>query len=192
LGDGGGSSRAGKYGRSNSAFDRSSTHPAGGEGLGGRGAAQLPATGAGAPGSKIAGPPHAAQLPSGPGAGGGPSNRPPQAAQLPSGPGAGGGPGNRPAHPAHLPSGPGSGWNGWGDYPPGAGLVAGAVVGAAVASAAYGTAYYELPYGCSPYPWEGYSYYSCGDGFYEPRYEGETIVYVTVPDPRIEQQPPPP
>ncbi|HEY2050505.1 MAG TPA: hypothetical protein VGH03_14265 [Caulobacteraceae bacterium] len=43
--------------------------------------------------------------------------------------------------------------------------------------------YYALPAGCPAYPYGGYSYYHCGGAFYEPRYEGDTVVYVTVPDP---------
>jgi hypothetical protein len=43
--------------------------------------------------------------------------------------------------------------------------------------------YYGLPVGCAPYGYGGYSYYSCGGVYYEPRYEGDTVVYVTVPDP---------
>jgi hypothetical protein len=47
----------------------------------------------------------------------------------------------------------------------------------------YGAAYYSLPGGCGGYPYYGHSYYRC-DGYYlEPRYEGDTIVYVNVPDP---------
>jgi hypothetical protein len=40
-----------------------------------------------------------------------------------------------------------------------------------------------LPPGCPAYPYGGYSYYHCGGAYYEPRYEGDTVVYVTVPDP---------
>ena len=53
-------------------------------------------------------------------------------------------------------------------------------------AAIYGSMYYALPYGCSAYY---NSYYSCGGMYYEPRYEGDTVVYVTVPDPAA---PPPP
>ena len=81
------------------------------------------------------------------------------------------------------------GWGGWGDYYPGAGLVAGAVVGATAAAIAYGSSYYALPPGCPPYSYGGYSYYSCGGAFYQPQYEGDTVVYVTVPDPSNGQQP---
>lgn len=73
------------------------------------------------------------------------------------------------------------GWGGWNDYPVGAGLAIGTA--AAVTAAAWGSAYYHLPTGCAPYPYGGYSYYSCGGAYYEPRYEGDTVVYVTVPDP---------
>ncbi len=72
-----------------------------------------------------------------------------------------------------------------------AGVVAGATVGAiagAATAAAYGSYYSSLPYGCAPYPYGGFSYYSCGGAYYEPRYEGDTVVYVTVPDPSASGQ----
>ena len=80
-----------------------------------------------------------------------------------------------------INGGGGYGWNGHVDHPIAAGLAVGAVAG--LTAAAIGSAYYALPYGCSPYPYSGYSYYSCGGAYYEPRYEGDTVVYVTVPDP---------
>jgi hypothetical protein len=43
--------------------------------------------------------------------------------------------------------------------------------------------YYALPPGCPSYGYGGYGYYHCGGVYYEPRYEGDTVVYVTVPDP---------
>ena len=55
-------------------------------------------------------------------------------------------------------------------------------------AAVYGSMYHALPYGCSPYYT---SYYYCGGMYYEPRYEGDTVVYVTVPDPAQGQPPPP-
>lgn len=73
------------------------------------------------------------------------------------------------------------GWGGWNDYPVGAGLAFGTA--AAVTAAAWGSVFYSLPAGCSPYPYAGYSYYHCGGAYYEPRYEGDTVVYVTVPEP---------
>jgi hypothetical protein len=73
------------------------------------------------------------------------------------------------------------GWGGWSDYPLAAGIAIGAVAG--ITAAAYGSAYYALPGGCSPYAWSGYNYYHCGGAYYQPQYEGDTIVYVTVPDP---------
>lgn len=73
------------------------------------------------------------------------------------------------------------GWGGWNDYPVGAGLAIGTA--AAVTAAAIGSTYYALPPSCAPYPYGGYSYYHCGGAYYEPRYEGDTVVYVTVPDP---------
>ena len=75
----------------------------------------------------------------------------------------------------------GGDWDGWGDYPLGAGLAIGAVAG--MTAMAYGSAYYALPGGCSPYPWHTYTYYNCGGAYYQPQYEGDTVVYVTVPDP---------
>jgi hypothetical protein len=74
----------------------------------------------------------------------------------------------------------GDGWGGWDDhiYHP---IAAGIAIGA-VAAAAYGSYYYALPTGCYPY---GYgSYYNCGGAYLEPRYEGDTVVYVTVPEPK--------
>ena len=75
----------------------------------------------------------------------------------------------------------GGDWNGWGDYPIGAGIAIGAVAG--MTAMAYGSAYYALPGGCSPYPYRTYTYYNCGGAYYQPQYEGDTVVYVTVPDP---------
>jgi hypothetical protein len=54
---------------------------------------------------------------------------------------------------------------------------------AGMAAVAYGSAYYALPGGCSPYPYAAYTYYSCGGAYYQPQYEGDTVVYVSVPDP---------
>jgi len=71
---------------------------------------------------------------------------------------------------------------GWGDYPIGAGIAIGATAAWATA-VAYGSAYYGLPGGCSPYPYHTYTYYSCGGAYYQPQYEGDTIVYVSTPDP---------
>jgi len=82
------------------------------------------------------------------------------------------------------------GWNGWVDHPIAAGIAIGAVAGAT--AAAIGSAYYALPPGCEPYPYYSYTYYSCGTAWYQPQYEGETIVYVTVPDPKTAAAPPPP
>ena len=75
----------------------------------------------------------------------------------------------------------GGDWNGWGDYPIGAGIAIGAVAG--MTAMAYGSAYYALPGGCSPYAYHSYTYYNCGGAYYQPQYEGDTVVYVTVPDP---------
>src|SRR5262249_49962120 len=77
-------------------------------------------------------------------------------------------------------------WNGgccggWVDHPIAAGVAVGAVAG--ITAAAIGSSYYALPPGCPPYPYGGYTYYSCGGAYYQPQYEGDTVVYVTVPDP---------
>ena len=73
------------------------------------------------------------------------------------------------------------GWGGWADHPVGAGLAVGAVAG--VTAAAIGSTAYALPPSCSPYPYGGYSYYSCGGTYYQPQYEGDTVTYVTVENP---------
>lgn len=104
-------------------------------------------------------------------------------------PGQGNRPGNRPGGGNNIGNGNninidndwGGGWDGYHDYPWGAGLAIGAA--AAVTAAAIGSTYYALPYGCPPYPYGGYTYYSCGGAWYQPQYEGDTVVYVTVPDP---------
>ena len=75
--------------------------------------------------------------------------------------------------------------NGWVDHPIAAGVTVGAVAGAT--AAAIGASYYALPPGCPPYPYGGYTYYSCGGAYYQPQYEGDTVVYVTVPDPAAGQ-----
>ena len=73
------------------------------------------------------------------------------------------------------------GYGGWVDHPVAAGIAVGAVAG--MTAAAIGSSYYALPPGCPPYPYGGYTYYSCGGAYYQPQYEGDTVVYVTVPDP---------
>ena len=77
------------------------------------------------------------------------------------------------------------GWGGYYDRPAG-GFWAGVAIGATatLTAAAIGSAYYALPpSGCSPYVWQTYHYYHCGSAWYQTRYEGDTIVYVTVSDP---------
>jgi hypothetical protein len=76
-------------------------------------------------------------------------------------------------------------WHGWGgyyDHPVGA-YAAGAMVGAAVTAAAIGSRYYALPTGCAPYPYSGFTYYSCANVWYKPTYQGDTVVYVVVAKP---------
>jgi hypothetical protein len=70
---------------------------------------------------------------------------------------------------------------GWNDYPVGAGLAIGMVAG--VTAAAIGSRYYALPPACAPYPYHGYTYYSCGGVWYQPSYQGDTVVYVVVAKP---------
>jgi len=139
---------------------------------GGGSATQLPASRPGGGGSGT-------QLPANrPGGGGG-------GTQLPADRPGGGGSGTawRPDCPKCS-----DGWDGWVDHPIAAGIAIGAIAGAAVA---IGTTYYSLPYDCPPYYWSGINYYYCNDVYYQPQYEGDTIVYVTVPDPSGGQQPPP-
>jgi hypothetical protein len=83
-----------------------------------------------------------------------------------------------------------NGWGGWVDNPIAAGMVIGAT--AMWTSAVIGSYYYGLPYGCPAWGWGGASYYSCGGSYYQPIYEGDTVVYVTVPDPSNGQQAPGP
>lgn len=72
------------------------------------------------------------------------------------------------------------GWDGWVDHPIAAGIVIGAVAGA---TATIGSAWYSLPADCPPYYWDNDYYYSCDGIWFEPQYEGDTIVYIAVPDP---------
>lgn len=76
----------------------------------------------------------------------------------------------------------GWGW-GWDDdhHPIAAGVAFGTA--AAVTSAALGSRYYSLPPACAPYPYAGFTYYSCGGVYYAPQYEGDRVVYVVVERP---------
>lgn len=125
-----------------------------------------------------------------PGQGGSGTQRP---SQLPSRPGQGGGgnninSGNTFNRNTNINIDNDNNWGGWRDHPIAAGIAIGAVAG--MTAAAIGSAYYALPAGCSPYPLYTYTYYSCGSAWYQPQYEGDTVVYVTVPDPA--SGPPPP
>jgi hypothetical protein len=76
------------------------------------------------------------------------------------------------------------GWYGdgdWGHHPIAAGVAFGTA--AAVTSAAIGSMYYSLPPSCPPYPYGGYTYYSCGGAWYAPQYSGSSVTYVVVEDP---------
>ena len=70
------------------------------------------------------------------------------------------------------------GW-GWDDdrHPVAAGVAFGTA--AAVTSAVVGSMIYSLPPGCSPYN----VYYACNGVYYQPQYQGDTVVYVVVDDP---------
>ena len=153
---------------------------------GGGSATQLPATRPGGGGSGT-------QLPATRPGGGG------SGTQLPATRPGGGGSGTQ--LPATRPGEDGSGtrwrpdcpkcsdgWDGWVDHPVAAGIAIGAIAGAT--AAAIGATYYSLPPDCPPYYWHDVYYYSCDGWFYEPQYEGDTIVYVTVPDPSGGLQPP--
>ena len=75
-------------------------------------------------------------------------------------------------------------WNGWGghiDHPIAAGVAIGAT--AAATAAVIGARYYALPPACAPYPYSGFTYYSCGGAYYKPTYQGATVVYVVVAKP---------
>jgi hypothetical protein len=63
---------------------------------------------------------------------------------------------------------------------------------AAWTAAALHAYWYALPPGCPPWYWGGVTYYSCGGSYYQPQYEGDTVVYVTVEDPSSGQQAPGP
>jgi hypothetical protein len=54
---------------------------------------------------------------------------------------------------------------------------------AAITTAAIGSRAYALPPACAPYPYGGYSYYSCGGVYYQPQYQGDSVVYVVVNQP---------
>lgn len=74
------------------------------------------------------------------------------------------------------------GWDWDDDYHP---IARGVAFGtaAAVTAAAVGSMIYSLPPACAPYPYMSYTYYSCGGVYYEPRYQGDTVVYVVVDRP---------
>ncbi|GAA0637175.1 hypothetical protein [Brevundimonas lenta] len=73
------------------------------------------------------------------------------------------------------------GWDwddGWGDHPIAAGVAFGTA--AAWTSAVVGSMFYSIPPACSPYYG---SYYYCDGHYYQPQYQGDTVVYVVVDDP---------
>lgn len=128
--------------------------------------------------------------------GGGTYNRP---STLP-GTRPGQGPGTRPGYPSNRPpvntgninignsvNVDGSGW-GWGGEGYWGAAALGAVTGAAIAGAnqpdtyVYGgsTYAYSLPSGCTPVVVDGVTYQSCGGVYYQPTYQGDTVVYQEV------------
>lgn len=190
---GGGSmsmSRGGSFSRGSSSFGRGSFERGSGSERGSKGTftrggehskpSDSTRPGQGGSGTQIGGGDRPSQLPSGGGSGRpiDPGNRP----------GGGGSGTERPTHPISCPGCGGSGTEGWFDHP----IAAGVVIGAAATAIAIGATYYALPPGCPPYYWNSFTYYSCDGIYYEPQYEGDTIVYVTVPDPSGGQQQPPP
>jgi len=136
----------------------------------GASASQLPATRPGQGGSGT-------QLPPRPGGGG-------SGTQLPADRPGGGGSGTR-----WRPDCPkcSDGWDGWIDHPIAAGVMIGAIAGA---RATIGSYWYALPPDCPPYLWNDFYYYTCNGDYFQPIYEGETVVYVSVPDPAASQPPP--
>lgn len=79
----------------------------------------------------------------------------------------------------------GSDWGWGGDGAWGAAAV-GAAVGAAAASSASsepGTVIYSLPPSCTPVVVDGVTYQNCGGTYYQPAYQGSSVVYQTVPAP---------
>jgi hypothetical protein len=71
-------------------------------------------------------------------------------------------------------------WNGadYAAHPYGyAPVAAAAATAAVVTAAAIGSSVYALPPACSPY---GAGYFYCNGAYYQPRYEGTSVVYVVV------------
>jgi hypothetical protein len=71
------------------------------------------------------------------------------------------------------------GWDGY--HPVARGVAYGTA--AAVTAAAIGSVAYSLPPSCSTYPYYGYSYYRCGDVWYQPQYSGDQVTYIVVDQP---------
>jgi hypothetical protein len=71
------------------------------------------------------------------------------------------------------------GWDGY--HPVARGVAYGTA--AAVTAAAIGSVAYSLPPSCATYPYYGYSYYRCGDVWYQPQYSGDQVTYVVVEQP---------
>lgn len=191
-------SRGGGFSRGSSSFsrgsvDRGSVGGRGSKGTFSRGGdygkpSDSGRPGQGGSGTQMGGGDRPSQLPRGGGgaenlpAGGGGSGRPIDPGTRPGGGGSGT---ERPTHPISCPGCGGSGTEGWFDHP----VAAGVVIGAAATAAMIGATYYALPPGCPPYYWNSLTYYSCDGMYYAPQYEGDTIVYVTVPDPSDGKQP---
>ena len=201
---GGTFTRSGNYNRSSSSLEGggSGRHVDGGGSRATDFGVRSPSTrpGAGGSGTQIGGGDlKPAQLPSGgsgasgtrPGGGG-------SGTQLPANRPGGGGSGVEWRPIDNRPGGGGSGtqWrpdcpkcsdgnDGWFDHP----VAAGVVIGAVATAAAIGSTWHALPPDCPPYYWSDTLYYTCDGAYYLPQYEGDTIVYVTVPDPKEGEQP---
>lgn len=74
------------------------------------------------------------------------------------------------------------GWdNDWGDHPIAAGVAFGTA--AAMTSAVIGSWAYSLPPSCYNGFYGGYTYYNCGNVWYQPAYSGDQVTYVVVEQP---------
>ncbi|EKJ95051.1 MULTISPECIES: hypothetical protein [Hyphomicrobiales] len=56
--------------------------------------------------------------------------------------------------------------------------------GATATAVAVGTIIATLPPDCTTVVVNGVSYRDCGGNWFEPRYDGHTVIYVAVSDPR--------
>jgi hypothetical protein len=111
----------------------------------------------------------------------------------PPGPGPGPhppGPGPHPPGPGPHPPGPPPGPHGWGPPPPpgpyypGYWGPAAAWTAATATAIAVGTVVATVPPECTNVVVSGITYKDCSGRWFAPRYDGHTVVYVAVADPR--------